>query len=143
MTSGRLRAGIVIGLIVVCSALAGAAVERVVIQRMVRHRPGGPPGPGGPGRGSPQQDSLRRTEMLDRMTRELSLSAPQRAGIDTVMRRTDSSLRAIRTEMQPRLEQVFQNSRTEIGARLTPEQKTKFETTMPGRRRRPQEGGRP
>ena len=40
MNSGRLRAGIVIGLIVLCSALAGAAVERTVVQRvMVRRRP--------------------------------------------------------------------------------------------------------
>ena len=137
MTSGRLRAGVVIGLIVVCSALAGAAVERVVVQRMVRHRPGGPGG-GGPGRGSPQQDSIRRIEMLDRMTKDLSLTPTQRAGIDSVMRRTDSSLRAIRTEMQPRLEKVFELSRVETGARLTPEQKTKFETMMPQRRRRPQ-----
>ena len=136
MNSGRLRAGIVIGLIVVCSALAGAAVERVFTQRMVRHRPGGPGGPGGPGRGSPQQDSLRRTEMLDRMTKNLSLTPAQRAGIDSVMRRTDSTLRVIRTEMQPRLEQVFQSSRADIGARLTPEQRAKFETTMPVRRRR-------
>ena len=133
MTPGRLRAGVVIGLIVVCSALAGAAVDRVVIQRVMRHRPGGP---GGSGRGSPEQDTRRRNDMLDRMTRELSLTAPQRAGIDSIMRRTDSTLRVIRTEMQPRLEQVFQSSRAEIGARLTPEQKTKFETTMPARRRR-------
>ena len=137
MTPGRLRAGIVIGLIVVCSALAGAAVERVVTQRMVRHRPGGPGGVGGPGRGAPP-DSVRRAEMLDRMTKDLSLTPAQRAGIDSVMRHTDSSLRAIRTEMQPRLEHVFQGSRAEIGARLTPEQKTKFETSMPQRRRRPQ-----
>ena len=139
MTSGRLRAGVVIGLIVVCSALAGAAVERVVIQRMDRHRhggPGRPGGPGGPGRSSPQQDSLRRSEMLERMTKDLSLTPPQRAGIDSIMRRTDSTLRVIRTEMQPRLEQVFQSSRAEIGARLTPEQKTKFETSVPARRRR-------
>ena len=139
MTSGRLRAGVVIGLIVVCSALAGAAVERVVIQRMDRHRhggPGRPGGPGGPGRSSPQQDSLRRSEMLERMTKVLSLTPPQRAGIDSIMRRTDSTLRVIRTEMQPRLEQVFQSSRAEIGARLTPEQKTKFETSVPARRRR-------
>ena len=134
MSPDRLRAAVVIALIVVCSALAGAAVERLVFDRAGARRPGG--GPGGPWRGSPEQDARRRNDMLDRMTKELGLTAPQRGGIDSVMKRTDSSLRAIRTEMQPRLEQVFQSSRAEIGAKLTAEQKAKFETTMPVRRRR-------
>ena len=94
MSPGRLRAGVVIALIVVCSALAGAAVERLVFERSVGRRPGGG-GPGGPGRGSPEQDGRRRNDMLDRMTKQLDLSATQRAGIDSVMKRTDSSLRAI------------------------------------------------
>ncbi|MEP6989287.1 MAG: hypothetical protein ABJA80_00035 [bacterium] len=130
MTPGRMRAAMVIALIVVCSALAGAAVERVVNQRMmVRRRP--PAGQGGPGRGSPEQDTRRRAELLDRMTKELGLSVTQRAGIDSVMQRTDSSLRAIRTEMQPRLQQVFQASRAEIEARLDSTQRTKFVKALP------------
>ena len=129
MTPGRLRAGAVIALIVVCSALAGAAVERIIFQRMMPHRPGG--GPGGPGRGSPASDARRRNDMMDRMTKALDLSAAQRAGIDSVMKRTDSSLRAIRTEMQPRLRQVFQSSRAEIEARLDSVQRVKFVKTLP------------
>ena len=136
MTPGRLRAAVVIALIVLCSALAGAAVERIVFQRTMRHRPSG--GHGAPGRGSPEQDSLRRIDMLDRMTKQLELSTRQRAGIDSVMKRTDSSLRAIRTEMQPRLQQVFQSSRAEIEARLDSAQRITFGKTMPqGRSRRP------
>ena len=121
MTPGRLRAGIVIALIVVCSALAGVAVERVVIPRVAprRHH--------GLGRGSPEQDAHRRKEMLDRMTKDLELSVSQRAGIDSVMRRSDSLLREIRTEMQPRLEKVFQSSRVEIETRLDKDQRAKFE----------------
>ena len=136
MTPGRLRAAVVIALIVVCSALAGAAVERLVFDRASTQRPGG--GRGGPWRGSPEQDGRRRNDMLDHMTMELGLSAPQRAGIDSVMKRTDSSLRAIRTEMQPRLEQVFKDSRAEIGARLDSTQREKFAKSMPpgGRGRR-------
>ena len=132
MSPGRLRAAVVIALIVVCSALAGAAVERLVLNRVGR-RPGG--GMGGPWRGTPEQDSRRRNDMLERMTKELGLSAPQRAGIDSVMKRTDSSLRAIRTEMQPRLEQVFKGSRAEIGARLDSTQREKFAKSMPPGRR--------
>ena len=129
MTPGRLRAAVVIALIVLCSALAGAAVERLVFDRAGGRRPGG--GTGGPWRGTPEQDGRRRNDMLDRMTKELGLSAPQRAGIDSVMKRTDSSLRAIRTEMQPRLEQVFKGSRAEIGARLDSTQREKFAKSKP------------
>ena len=132
MTPGRLRAGVVIALIVVCSALAGAAIERIVFQRMVQHRPRA--GPGGPGRGSPEQDTRRRNDMMARLTKDLDLSATQRAGIDSVMKRTDSSLRAIRTEMQPRLQQVFQSSRAEIEARLDSAQRVKFVKSMPAGR---------
>jgi hypothetical protein len=143
MTPGRLRAGVVIALIVLCSALAGAAVERIVYARVMSHRrpPGGQGGPGGRGGGgSPEQDAKRRSDMLDHMTKDLGLSATQRAGIDSVMRHTDSSLRAIRTEMQPRLQQVFQSSRVEIEARLDSTQRTKFVKSLPqggGRGRRP------
>ena len=129
MTPSRVRAGLVIALVVVASALAGAAVDRVIGQRMVHRRP--PWGQGGPGRGSPQQDARRRSDMLDRMTKELDLSTTQRAGIDSVMQRSDSSLRAIRTEMQPRLKQVFQGSRVEIEARLDSAQRINFAKSNP------------
>ena len=136
MTPSRVRAGVVIALVVVASALAGAAVDRVVVQRMAHHRP--PWTQGGPGRGSPEQDAHRRSDMLDRMTTELDLSTTQRAGIDSVMQRSDSSLRAIRTEMQPRLKQVFQGSRVEIEARLDSAQRIKFaKSHQPGGRGQP------
>jgi hypothetical protein len=131
MMAGRARAAIVIALIVVCSALAGAALDRVAFLHNMRRRPTF--GPGGPGRGSREQDSTRRTDMLDRMTKDLSLSNSQRAGIDSVMRRTDSSLRSIRLEMQPRLTKVFEASRAEITARLDSEQRVKFKEMTPPR----------
>ena len=129
MTPSRVRAGVVIALVVVASALAGAAVDRVIVQRMAHRRP--PWGQGGPGRGSQQQDARRRSDMLDRMTKELDLTTTQRAGIDSVMQRSDSSLRAIRTEMQPRLKQVFQSSRVEIDARLDSAQRINFAKSHP------------
>jgi hypothetical protein len=134
---GSVRAAIIIAVIVVCSALAGVASDRVIFQRMVRRRP---PSVGGPGRGSPEADTKRRNDMLDRMTQQLTLSTTQRQGIDSVMQRTDSSLRAIRSEMQPRLQQVFQGSRAEIEARLDSAQRVKFHAIQParGERRPPQ-----
>ena len=136
MKAGSARAAMVIAVIVVCSALAGVAIDRVVFQRMIRRRP---PGVGGPGRSTPEQDAKRRNDMLDRMTTQLTLSTAQRQGIDSVMQRTDSSLRAIRAEMQPRLQQVFQASRGEIEARLDSAQRVKFKAMQPARGdRRPQ-----
>ena len=137
MKTGSARAAMVIAVIVVCSALAGVAIDRVVFQRMAHRRP---QGAGGPGRMSPEQDQKRRNDMLDRMTKQLTLSTSQRQGIDSVMQRTDSSLRAIRAEMQPRLQQVFQASRAEIEARLDSAQRVKFKGMQPtprGDRRAP------
>ena len=128
MTSGRMRAGVVIGVIALCSAVAGAAVERVVPGVVHRRF-------GGPWRGSAEQDARRRKEMLNRMTKDLQLSNVQRAAIDSVMQHSDSSLHIIRAEMEPRLERVLQRSRAEIESRLTPTQKTKFEQSILARRR--------
>jgi Spy/CpxP family protein refolding chaperone len=134
MTSSRLRAGIVIGLIALCSAVAGAAVERSIIQRVIaRRRP--PPLMGG-ARFTREMDTRRRTDMLDRMTKDLTLTATQRAGIDSVMQHSDSLLHDIRLEIQPRLEQVLANSRAAIDARLAPEQRAKYEAMVAERRSR-------
>ena len=130
MKAGSARAAMVIAVIVVCSALAGVAIDRVVFQRMIHRRP---PGIGGPGRSTPEQDTKRRKDMLDRMTTQLTLSTAQRTGIDSVMQRTDSSLRAIRAEMQPRIQQVFVASRSEIEARLDSTQRVKFKAMAPTR----------
>jgi hypothetical protein len=123
MTSSRLRAGIVIGLIALCSALAGAAVDRAVFQR-VRRRP---PPLVGAARFTREADTRRRTEMLDRLTKDLSLTPTQRVAIDSVMQHSDSLLRGIRLEIQPRLEQVLATSRAAIDARLDQDQRTKYQ----------------
>jgi hypothetical protein len=135
MNSGRGRAGIIIGLIVISSALAGAAVERTVVQRAIRRRP--PPlGATGLGPFTREQDARRRNDMLDRMTKELTLSTAQRAGIDSVMWHTDSLLHGIRVEMQPRLSKVLADSRAETNARLDADQRVKFEKMTAERRSR-------
>ncbi len=132
MMASRARAAIIIALVVVCSALAGAAIDRAAVLRMRGRRSAF--GPGGPGRGTRETDTRRRTDMIERMVKELSLSNTQRAGIDSVMQHTDSSLRAIRLEMQPRLTKVFEDSRADIIARLDSTQRTKFSQMMPAGR---------
>jgi hypothetical protein len=125
MTSSRWRAGLVIVAIAVASALLGAAGDRAYLLRSGRLR-GFPPG-----RATPEQEAKRRHDMLERLTKDLGLSRTQQAGIDSVMQRTDSSLRAIRHEMQPRIQQVFESSRAEIATRLDSAQRVKFARRKP------------
>ncbi len=138
MMGSRVRAALVIGAIVLASGLAGAALDHRLAPSGRRWS-----GSGGPGRGSPEQDARRRREMLDRMTADLELSAPQRAGIDSVMQRTDSSLRAIRAQMQPRISTVFDRSRAEIATRLTDAQRARWSRNRHSGGARPSSGAQP
>lgn len=114
----RLRATLVIAAIAIASAIAGAAIDRSFLV----HQPRRGPRAGGPGAG----EARRRTEMLDRMSRDLTLTPVQRTGIDSIFQRTDSTLRAIRQEAEPRVRQVLERSRAEIAARLDATQREKF-----------------
>ena len=131
MTNGRARAAIVIAAIAIGSAIAGAGIDRWIVARGPRHGRGGPPSTQ-----SPEASARRRAEMLERMTKDLSLTPAQRAGIDSIMQRTDSALRVVRGEMQPRLTAIFDSSRAQIAARLDSAQKVKFAQQRSERRRR-------
>ena len=126
MIPPRARAALVIGAVVIASGIAGAAIDRAVLTRRVSRggdgRRGGPPA---------EWEQRRRTQMLDTLTRELTLTPTQRAGLDSIFQRTDSTLRAIRRETQPRIQQVFEQSRVEINARLDSTQREKFATLRP------------
>ena len=136
MIAPGLRAGLVIGAVVIASAIAGAAIDRSLMMHRPQMRPDG-------GRRGPPQalEQSRRNAMLDRMTKELSLTPAQRAGLDSIFQRTDSSLRAIRRETQPRLQQVFERSNAEVNARLDPSQREKF-AKMHGKGRPSRDGFR-
>lgn len=131
MIGGRGRAALIIAAIVLGSALAGAAIDRMSFVRGHRGR-----GEASRGANGAEGAARKRAEMLDRMTRDLNLTAPQRAGIDSVMQRTDSALRAVRREMQPRLRQIFDSSRAEIASRLDSTQRAKFARLPAAKRRR-------
>ena len=136
MIQPSLRAALVIGAIVVASGIAGAAIDRAFLTRTAAvaqagrdnggGRRGGGGGDGGRRGSFPELEARRRAEMLERMTKSLSLTPAQRAGFDSVFQRTDSSLRTIRREMQPRISQVFESSRVEMNARLDSAQRVKF-----------------
>jgi hypothetical protein len=108
----RVRATLVIAAIAIASGIAGAAIDRSLLVHSPRH------GWGGPGGGGPAQESRRRTGMLDRLSRDLTLTPAQRVAIDSVFQRTDSTLRAIRMEAQPRVQAVLEQSRLDIASRL-------------------------
>jgi len=133
----RLRAGLVIGAVAVASAIAGAAIDRALV---VRNRPQGRGGSRG-GPPSASEEAGRRAGMLDKMTKELSLTSAQRAGLDSIFQRTDSSLRSIRRATQPQIQQVFEQSRRDIDARLDSTQRAKF-AAMHARGAREFRGGR-
>lgn len=124
MIAPRLRAALVIAAIVVASGIAGAAIDRTLLTRRGHPQFGrrGPP---------PEMDGPRRKQMLERLTSDLSLTPAQRAGVDSIFQRTDSSLRLIRREMQPRLQQVFEQSHKEINARLDSAQRVKYAARRP------------
>ena len=128
MSPGRLRAALVIAAIVIGSAIAGAGLDRVFMTRGARHYRGGGQRSA---EMSPEMSARRRAATLERMTKDLGLTPSQRAAIDSIMQRTDSALRIVRGEMQPRLTQIFDGSRAEIGARLDSAQREKFKRRPP------------
>lgn len=126
MNASRARAVLIIAVIAVGSAIAGAGIDRLMVARAPRRRP--------PSSLSHEEASRRRAEMLERMTKDLSLTPAQRVGIDSIMQRTDSALRVVRAEMQPKLTQILDSSRAQISARLDSAQRVKFASRRPTRR---------
>jgi Spy/CpxP family protein refolding chaperone len=130
MSGGRLRAALIIAAIAIGSAIAGAGIDRWAMSQRPRRERGGPPGSA-----TPEIAARRRAQMLDRMSRDLSLTPAQRVAIDSIMQRTDSALREVRAEMQPRLTRIADSSRAAITARLDPAQRVEFAKRGRGRRR--------
>ena len=136
MNPSRTRAALVVAAIAIGSALAGAGIDRYATTHG-GHRGGRGGGGGPPGSFSPEAAAKRRAEMLEHMTKDLSLTPVQRAGIDSIMQRTDSALYVVRRGMEPRLRQIFDSSRMQISARLDSAQRVKFLARRPdGRGRR-------
>jgi hypothetical protein len=124
VTTSRTRAALILVAIAIGCLVAGAGIDHWAMRNTRRRG-------AMPGSSSPEEAVKRRAEMLDVMTKELDLSPTQRGGIDSVMQRTDSSLRAVRSEVQPRIRQILDQSRSEITARLDSAQRVKFAQRRP------------
>lgn len=125
--ASRTRAVLVIVAIIIGSALSGAAVDHaIVLHNPRRFRPV-------PFGGNAKAAESRRSEMLRTLTGELSLRPDQRAAIDSIMQRTDSVLRDLRLETQPRVQKVLDDSRKQIESRLDASQRATFAARQPAR----------
>jgi Spy/CpxP family protein refolding chaperone len=116
------KSRLVAGVVIVLVFLAGTAVGFFLHHTMLRR---GFPGLaiGGPPPGPPP--GMRRW-MLERLDRELDLTAAQHARIDTVLTRREADLRTLMSEARPRFEAIATRTRTEIQAVLTPAQQEEF-----------------
>lgn len=127
MITNPSRAALVIVAVVLGSALAGAAVDHAIVLRNPRRFQ--PEFFGADGASA----ESRRTDMLERLTDELSLRPEQRAAIDSIMRHTDSVLRDLRLDVQPRVQQALDDSRRQIESHLDSTQRASFNTRQPAR----------
>jgi Spy/CpxP family protein refolding chaperone len=117
---GRMIAGLVLLLTTIAGGLAGVAVDRLVLlPHMFGGRDFGPHGRHGP---PPPNHEFR-----DRFAHDLGLTEDQRVRIDSIMDRQMREVRAIRRQVQPRVDSIISGARRELDAVLTPEQRLKAE----------------
>jgi Spy/CpxP family protein refolding chaperone len=135
-TSGSRSRPVVAALVLLVAVLAGAivgvAIDRTLLQPRMHgrfgfdwHGPHGPP---------------RDREFRDRFARELGLTPEQQIRIDSIMDRQGLELRAVRGQVQPKLDSIISGTRRSLDSVLTPEQRKKADTI---RKRHPPPAGPP
>jgi Spy/CpxP family protein refolding chaperone len=117
-------AGLVLILVILGGGVAGVVVDRLVLLPFHFHDR-----PFGPWRAGPPPGGMER-RARERFAREIGLSDSQQVKIDSLMDTQMRELRAVRGEMQPRLDSILAQTRRSIDAILTPEQRTKAEALM-------------
>ncbi len=123
MAGGKSRrmAGLVMLLVALGGGVAGVALDRLVFLPM--HFGGRPFGRGGP----PGEMEHR---MRDHFANEVGLSPEQKQKVDSLIERQMTQFRTVRSEMQPRIDTIFQETRKAIDSILTPEQRAKAAELM-------------
>ena len=110
-------------------ALAGVALDRLVLLPRGCVRLGGGPTHGGPGllhEQSPERQEATRQRFGARLARELELTPAQKIRVDSLLGRQMAELRNVRREVGPRLRQLMSSFRDSLDAVLTPAQRDKF-----------------
>lgn len=101
-------------LLVFCAGFAGGVVvTRGVIRHVVRQAINDP--------------DFIRDKIERRMVHKLGLDGDQRKKVHDVLLHTQTDLKSLRQEFQPRFVSIMAQAQTEIAACLTPEQRQKFE----------------
>jgi Spy/CpxP family protein refolding chaperone len=118
---GRMRV-VGVGLLAatfVAGALAGAAVDRVLSadepDRVERDH----------------DDDRRRSYVIDRV----DMSEEQRGAIDAILEERSERMRAVWSEVEPRMDAITDSARVDIMEILTPEQRAEYERKLADRRR--------
>ena len=109
----------------VVGALAGAAVDRVVLSDA----------PDDARQERREEGDRDRSYIIDRV----EMSDVQRAAIDSILERRADRMRAVWREVEPQLDAITDSARSEIMGVLTPEQRAEYEAKM--KRWRDRRGG--
>jgi len=120
----RRTAALILLLVAIGGAAVGVALDRLLLLPM--HFGGRP---FGPWRGGPPSARMERSAR-ERFAHELGLSDSQQVRIDSLMERQMVQLRAVRGEVQPRLDSILSQTRRSIDAILTPEQRVRARDLM-------------
>lgn len=123
----------VLGALVMGSALAGAAIDRLLIHEH-------PSAVAFPDTAfHPIESILRSPTAADRrairaqLTRQLHLTPAQADTIDSIMNRRAGEFRALRDAMRPRIQQLVDTVHASIEQVLSPEQRERFRRMQPSR----------
>ena len=112
--TNRLKILLVLLVIFILGGVTGASLDSLY---RLRERQGGRDGGRRGGR----------TDMFERMRRDLNLSEQQATEIRAILDQTRNDYRALRAEVRPRYDAVRQQARSRIRALLTPEQQKLFD----------------
>jgi|SRR5687768_796452 len=130
--SVRAQAAIVLALVATLGALLGILGDRLLAQpRPPATEPAPPalgqePGPMAAQPPRPGQRPPRGPRFAERLSDELNLTEAQRAAIDSILAEQGARVRALNAEVQPRFQQIAEQTRTRIDQVLTDEQRTEL-----------------
>jgi hypothetical protein len=134
----RVVAALVVALALVSGVLLGIASDRLLLLPGARRHGNvtmrGPSAPGflfGPsesGRGPGRPSELTADMVTDRLARELDLTPEQRVRVDSIVTRRMAQRRTLMAPVRERMRQLFDSTRTDVDAVLTPAQRAKLDT---------------
>ena len=78
----------------------------------------------------------REERLVNRLDRELGLSAAQKEQVKGIVHETQEEIKGIRSEFRPKMDAIIEKSQMKVDAILLPEQKKKFEKMIAERKER-------